>query len=235
MNGMAIIFDNEGHLLDGHHRLFAVIEADIPVMFDVARGANPDAFVTYDCGRHRTLSQLIQMQGTKNCRLVASIVVANDCLVRRGRMTANMSSSLKGSKENKMSNADKYNLYQKDIEGFNAAAVLANRLRQRANVLSDAWTGGIYYYLTHTGGYTDAEVIPFFEAIFSFDTSRIAIADMLRKILINVKTSGKKLMPEVLWSLIAKSWNHYVNGTTPKKLTYRMADERIPKLIIKSK
>ena len=229
LNGMCIIFDSEGHLIDGHHRLLGVIEAGTPVRFDVCRGITADAFTTYDCGRHRTIGQLLAMQGTKHYNLVGSIVSANEMLVKRGKLQAN---TARGGHvgQGKQTNAEKYEQYRRDPEGFDATAVVIVRLLSRCRIMQGSWAGGIYYYLTHTGGYTEAEVLPFFEALFSVDTSDIAVADMLRKAITKATMSGKKLQPEMLWALTAKAWNYYVDGVTPKILRYQMNTEELPSL-----
>ena len=234
LNGMCIIFNTDGHLIDGHHRLLAVIEAGIPVRFDVCRGISSDAFTTYDCGLHRTIGQLLAMQGTKNYNLVGSIVTANAMLIKRGRLYQKTSrGSHKGS--GKQTNAEKYELYRKDPEGFDAAGVVIRRLLCRCRIMVGSWAGGIYYYLTHTGGYSEAEVLPFFDALFSVDSSDIEVADMLRKAITKASLSGRSLQPEILWALTAKAWNYYIDGVTPKILRYQMNQEELPTLKIRTK
>lgn len=229
-NGVCIIFDTDGHLIDGHHRLLAVIEAGIPVLFDVCRGASQESFSTYDCGHSRNLSQLIAMQGHKHYRLVASIVMANESILSKGRLFGNNSKH----GHVKRSNADKYNLYREDPQGFDATAIVIVRLSGRCRIMAESWAGGIYYYLTHTGGYSEGEVLPFFEALFSVDNSAIIVADMLRKALTKANLSGKRLLPEVIWGLTAKAWNYYITGAVPKILRYQHTVEPIPTLRIKN-
>lgn len=231
LNGMCIIFDNEGHLIDGHTRLQAVIEANVPVRFDVCRGASPDAFTTYDNGRHRTVGQLLAMQDVKHYNMVGAIVSANEQLKKNGRLVSNN----RGIRDNgiKRTNAEMYETYRQDAEGYNAVAVIIVRLLNRCRILNGSWAGGLYYYLTHTGGYTEEEVLPFFEALFSLDTSDIPVADLLRKSITKAAISGQKLNAETLWVFIVKAWNSYVKGVTPKFLRYQKGIEEIPELILK--
>ena len=232
LNGVPIIFDNEGHLLDGHHRLQAVLAAGIPVRFDVCRGASTDAFTTYDCGRHRAIGQLLAMQGVKNYNLVGAIIVANDRIVKKGRLYENNGSSISWSKRN--SNTERYELYRRDPEGFEETASFIKGLIQRARILTGSWAGGLCYYLTHTGGYTKEEVYPFFDALFSLETTNIPVANLLRKTLLDVAVSGKKLKSEILWIYLVKSWNSYILGNAPKILRYTPDREEKTKLILKN-
>lgn len=231
-NGEPIVFDSNGDLTNGCHRMLAVEEAGIPVRFLVVRGVDPDAFTTYDNGRHRTVGQLLCMQGVKNYNLVGSIVIANERLIKTGRLTENNTSSY--NRKTKTSNDDNYQNYRRDPSGFDDTASYITKLMSRARVLSGSWAGGLFYYLTHTGGYHKEEVVPFFEALFSTDSSGIPTADMLRKRITTAALSGQKLKAEMLYALFVKAWNSYITGRDLKKLAYDSKKENeYPRLILK--
>lgn len=229
LNGVPIIFDTDGHLLDGHHRLHAVIEAGIPVRFDVCRGTSTDAFTTYDCGRHRTVGQLLAMQQVKNYNLVGSIVIANERLINSGRLLENNG----GASSQKSTNSDKYDLYRKDPNGYAEAASYICALLSRCRMLSGSWAGGLYYYLTHTGGYTEEEVKPFFEELFSVEATENSACNALRKAITRAALRGVKIKAETLWAYIVKAWNCYISGKELKVLRYNQDDEKLPTLILK--
>ena len=50
------------------------------------------------------------------------------------------------------------------------------------------------------------------------------------ELILKEKIAGKKMKAELLWALIVKTWNHYVDGTTPKILRYIQTIEELPKL-----
>ena len=230
LNGVPIIFDNEGHLIDGQHRLHAVIEADIPVKFDVARGASPDAFTTYDCGRHRNLSQLIAMQGVKNYTLTAAIVASNRSLVTTGRLQAN---NAKGSQQKKLTNDDYYEIFSLDPSGYErVAAIITNISDGKTRMLSGSWSGGMYYYLTHVGGYDEGFVNDFFNDVY-FQTDNIPVVKKLRNMLQKAAMSEKKYKAEMLWALLAKTWNFYVKGECPTRIVFDSEREELPRLKLK--
>jgi hypothetical protein len=58
-----IAFDREGWLLDGQHRLHAIIEAGIPVEVMVIPGCDPETFSILDTGLRRQAGQLIPVNG----------------------------------------------------------------------------------------------------------------------------------------------------------------------------
>lgn len=61
--GEPIIIDREGRLLDGQHRLNAIIEAEVTLDFMVVRGVEPDVQRAIDQGVARTASDQIRFSG----------------------------------------------------------------------------------------------------------------------------------------------------------------------------
>ena len=55
VNGEPIIFDKSGRLIDGQHRLNAVIQADTPQTFDVRRNVDAAAAASIDTGASRKM------------------------------------------------------------------------------------------------------------------------------------------------------------------------------------
>ncbi len=233
LNGVPIIFDTEGNLIDGCHRMLAVEMAGVPVQFSVVRGISSEAFTTYDCGRHRTVGQLLAMQGVKNYNLVGSIVVANERLIKNGRLFEN-NNAKEGNGNLRKTNLDRYENYCRDPEGFIKVASIVNTMKSRCNMLLPSWAGGLYYYLTHTGGYYEQEVFPFFDSLYSLDTTGIVPVNLLRKKITETYMSGKKLKTAVLFAIIVKAWNAYITGQDIKVLRYNPDSEKeYPKLILK--
>jgi hypothetical protein len=63
LNGECIKFTASGYLLDGQHRLRAIIEADVPVVLEVRVGLPESAGLTIDTGAVRTATDVISMRG----------------------------------------------------------------------------------------------------------------------------------------------------------------------------
>ncbi len=71
MAGDPIRFNQQGELIDGQHRLWAVIEAGMPLRFAVARGLPVEAMTVLDTGRRRTLADFLEMHGEHNAAVMA--------------------------------------------------------------------------------------------------------------------------------------------------------------------
>lgn len=70
LNAQPIIFDRNGILIDGQHRLTAGYEAEQELEFFVIRGANPKMIRSIDSGRSRTPGDLMKIHNVTNAALV---------------------------------------------------------------------------------------------------------------------------------------------------------------------
>lgn len=73
-NGESIKFAADGTLLDGQHRLYAVIEAETPVKMLVVRGLENDTQDTVDGGVKRKFADVLILRGEKQASTLAAIV-----------------------------------------------------------------------------------------------------------------------------------------------------------------
>lgn len=72
-NGEAVKFADDGSLLDGQHRLQAIIEADVILPLLVVRGLAPIAQETVDGGAKRKFSDVLKLRGEVNAEHLAAI------------------------------------------------------------------------------------------------------------------------------------------------------------------
>lgn len=84
-NGDPIRFAKDGTLLDGQHRLFAVIESNEPIEAVVIRGLPPRAQETMDGGAKRTFPDLLKLRGESQWVALSSIVRAVNLWERGAR------------------------------------------------------------------------------------------------------------------------------------------------------
>lgn len=80
LNNQGIGFDHKENLIDGRHRLWAVVKAGVPVRMMVMRGLSPtqkngitvNTIDTVDCGRARNVGQQLAIDGVANANYQAS-------------------------------------------------------------------------------------------------------------------------------------------------------------------
>lgn len=73
LNGATVVIDRDGKLLDGQHRMAAVVEAGVAVNMMVVRGVDTDAMPTIDTGMARTYSDVIGIRGAMHANVAAAI------------------------------------------------------------------------------------------------------------------------------------------------------------------
>ena len=72
-NGQTITIAEDGTVLDGQHRLWAVIEAGVTVTFLVVFNVSKDAIATIDSGVTRTFRHVLQIKGSKHASTAATL------------------------------------------------------------------------------------------------------------------------------------------------------------------
>jgi len=71
-----IAFDSNGLLVDGQHRLAAIVEAEVPVDVTVFTEVEPGTFDVLDTGKRRNASDVLAIEGEKSATVLAAMVRA---------------------------------------------------------------------------------------------------------------------------------------------------------------
>jgi hypothetical protein len=74
LNSVPIILDKKGKVIDGQHRLSAILLYKKPVKMAVAYDVDKNAYKTIDIGRRRSPGDMLSMQGEKDCNVLASVL-----------------------------------------------------------------------------------------------------------------------------------------------------------------
>lgn len=74
VNGETIKLNGDGTLVDGQHRLHAVVQANMPIDSFVVRGVAEEAFDTIDRGEMRKLYDVLARHGEKNYTALSAAV-----------------------------------------------------------------------------------------------------------------------------------------------------------------
>ena len=73
-NGQTIVIAADGTLMDGQHRLNAIIKANVPAELGLCTGVPKTAMSTIDNGKSRSTSDILTMNGWTNASLVGSAI-----------------------------------------------------------------------------------------------------------------------------------------------------------------
>jgi len=72
-NGQTITVAVDGTILDGQHRLWAVIESGVTITFLIVYNVRKEAIATIDSGIVRTFRHLLQIKGSKHPASAAAV------------------------------------------------------------------------------------------------------------------------------------------------------------------
>ena len=81
-----IRFNKKGELIDGQHRLTALVQANVALRMLVVRNIDEDDVHAIDTGRNRTPGDMLKIAGYKQAPLMASALRAMAC-IKRGPLT----------------------------------------------------------------------------------------------------------------------------------------------------
>jgi hypothetical protein len=84
LNGESIVIDDNGNVIDGQHRLRAVIKSGVSIQSVVVRGADQSVFPTFDIGAKRGGKDVLSIAGYANANSLAAILRNIDMFTRRG-------------------------------------------------------------------------------------------------------------------------------------------------------
>lgn len=204
INGETIIISDEGNLLNGQHRLEAVVKANVPVWMMVTIGVPESAFSTMDAGLTRTAGDVLGMKGVLNFNQVAA--TARICLnykdgvalsTARTNLEIEEAIDLHPEIEQYVSSHNKiYNMTHSSI--VIAVCYLAQRFGVETKNTVDDFVRGVA-----TGVNLEE-----FDARLTYRNKIISM------------TADKQRRPEqsVVWYFTQRALTHWLNGTTIAKL-----------------
>jgi hypothetical protein len=215
LTGQGIIFDEDGNLLDGQHRLTACIEAGVPFITSVTRGINAEAWKKMDMGKSRTDGHRAQAAGYANANRVAA--AARTALeVESADQGANRSAIGR----NKRVDPDVLLSYIEQHHDLLQEGCLAVRHDQGPAILKPPAVFVALFVLFAQRNKTRAR--EFFEAVTTGEIlSKEDAAYRLRAVLIS-NLSKRNVRAKKIWliGVTIKAWNAHLAGKAVKQLKF---------------
>lgn len=202
-NGAPIVFGTDGTLLDGQHRLAAVVKSKSAIPFLVLRGVSEDAQHTMDTGARRTAADAWELAGRdNNARRITA--VARFALIVDNKVDGE-----------KVSTAEIFDFVDHNpliIHCVNAAG---------ANWKSSGMTPRVYDYCFWRLTEVDRDdALEFFRALHDLTDlpTGSPIAALHRRLMAGNYISRRQLDAEATVSLVFRAWNAWRGGRSLTKL-----------------
>jgi hypothetical protein len=208
VSGDPIRFDVKGNLIDGQHRLKAIIEADIPVKMFAVRDVPEEAFLVLDSGIKRTMGDELTFAGEKNAVALAAGIHQ---LMRYERGIMDKGTSLKATRHEYKDTLERhgdirdsvrYGQMTKDIMRHSIGTALHYLFSRKDKVLADD------FFIKLSQGTNLRDDDPIY---------------LLRERLMreNMKGSKTRMIPREIIALTIKAWNAKRRHEKPRSLRWR--------------
>lgn len=206
----------QGRLLDGQHRLTALIKANLNVEFLVARDLDEKIFDVLDTGKNRGASDVLAMIGCPNETLCAAVI----------KTYTNTKSEF--NERYKLSNDQVIDIYQKNSKKYDEVVRFSQRLQSKGKLLPASLIGGLMLLFSDKN---ESEAISFFEQLCRLKPVQNTTIDVLyEKLLKNGLSKTNKIPTHIKIKLIINAWNYFRQGKDAKMIKY-IEKDGFPKVI----
>ena len=214
-NGESIIIAEDGTLMDGQHRLLAVVLSNTTVEASLIRNVPIDSMPTIDTGRARTAGDVLSIQGVTS-------PIHKTTAVRAIMSHYNKKKSTRGGKTIRIANHAIVEFYEENRDNVDAMVDYCMHLY---NVHTKFITGGYAAGYLYLFSLESRLAKPFIRELFTgVQESESNAAIMLRNRLINDKMSPTKMKATSKRELVMYAWLQFKRGesvgrlkTAPKK------------------
>ena len=216
--GELIKISKTGRILEGQHRLQAIVKSNCSIYFHVVFNVDESVFDVLDTGKSRNASDCFTVAGVKLSNTIPSMIALYS-LLEEGKK--------KGQQLNLTStNAKLLEQYHKDADFWqNIARNAGHWYTTFAKILPPSFIGGFFAHFYERNP-TKAEM--FMNQLCTGSDITNQTINMLRNKLMQDKMAPRKMPPTLKMALIIKTWNNYINGSHVKILKFDGIRDEFP-------
>lgn len=220
LNGEAVKFSQDGVLLDGQHRLHAVIRAGKPIKTIVLRGLDPSMQDTMDTGAPRTFADSLKLQRYANPSELAAAVRIVWALETKGLPP--------GTNVTVQATNRELSAMLAAHPGIIASVESACDKVRRSHLGIGGGMGAALHYLIKRDA--PGSVDDFFDALTTgADLSQDDAVFVLRRFLLRERQSARRLERLAISALIIKAFDRWRRNEPTTILAWRR-DEKFPEI-----
>jgi hypothetical protein len=218
--GEVIKISKTGVLLDGQHRLMAIIKANIPVYFHVIYGLCDSITDVLDTGSNRSASDVFKLNNIMYNSTIPSMINQYNALKNTKALYGTGMS-----KNQKLSNNEILSMYYERPDFWHDVAKTSLKWYESfSRILNTSIIGGIYAYLYEINSNDAKEFINQLCTGNDIENKSLLV---LRKKLVDDKLSIKSHSKTTIIAFILKTWVHFRKGTEISILKYNAESEEI--------
>lgn len=222
-NGDVLRISKTGMLLDGQHRIMAVLESGVTITQHIATGIEDSAFDVIDIGRQRSAADAVAVKGFSNYNVIAGATKMIMAYKSGGLKKQNQGHTGR----ERFSNADVIEYIEKQLDSdlIQEAATAGNKLAHKAKFFSPSTYAAFFYIFAEI----DREAATlFFDLLTTGENigkNNYSMIFLLRKKLIDFQMSNATLNTLDKYALLIKSWNFYRVGKEIAQLSWQSKED----------
>jgi hypothetical protein len=221
--GELIKISKSNILLDGQHRLMAVVKAGIPTWFHIAEECDEEIFKVLDTGSTRSAGDIFHINDVKNSTKLPSIIQFYYFLKKNKGQGLSIDEIPKNLKYN---NHELWDLYEENQQLYDYVATKTTALYiSFGKILAPQIIGGMYLYFRDIN---IEQADDFMQQLCSGENIKNNSIAILRSKLISDKISTRKMTITIKHALIIKTWNHFRTNTVIKIIKFDPSVEKTP-------
>jgi len=221
-NGSTLVFGTNRRLLDGQHRLWGAIEAEVTVDFDITFAADPKTVDTIDTGNKRTLSDVIAMQQKDKYGMKPSHVrpVSEAVKIIINHYEGNIYN-----KSRYQTNAGGYKFYEENKEAIDYSA---SQICKPKIVASKAACIALHYILSTNKSKASLVDEFFSKFITGADLPERSPILTARNTFLAIKSNPRtSLTTNYVIGALTRAWEYYVKGKPLSRIS--ISGDNLPK------
>jgi hypothetical protein len=205
-NGESIKFNKSGVLVDGQHRLLAVVKLGLPIKTNVVRGCDDDSFATLGNARPRSARDTMSTLGIANYSCITSIIRKYISLMRNLTIAGDGDAGLR------FSHSDYVDEYKKHSQLYDELGTKCQFYTRKLKAIPTAAIGAYIIYLILNKNYSKEYVYKFFDTLYDLQDNSVQTIVTLRMFLIREVQSVTKHSGLYVQQILIKAWNAYSCG-----------------------
>lgn len=224
ITGESIKIAEDGTLLDGQHRLMAIVKSGMAVKMFVIQGLPKDSFKYMDTGRTRQASDVLAIEGIKNSSKMAALA---KFVMSFSKNKFDNVYNKHDQKRSKITNADVSDFVNKNHESLLDSYEYG--FGHKKKLISGGYIAGLHYIFKKINrAQADAFIN---DIVVGENLSKSSPAFILREKFITDSRNKRKMSNVEKLALVCKAWNLYRQNKTVVSLRWDKAKDQFPKPI----
>ncbi len=236
LSGQTISISDDGRLIDGQHRLKAIVESGKSIYFNISYNVPFESFINYDSLRARGVKDAFAISEIPNYTNSAAtisryVALKNDSISHAGfGNTLSNSPSISKKDKIRLTNKEYLDFYNNNKLLFDEVVKFSESCYGKIRLFSQSQIGAIILLLIIDKRHNKERVYSFFRQLFFNISVENKSIYNLREKLIQGNLGNYKMVPRLKYIFLIKCWNAFVIGKEIK--VYSFSDsETMPTFI----